>query len=800
MATYYEPLDVDFYEIRMLSILPATTPDAVVKCTLEKTSLLAPPKYVALSYCWGDPDFTTTIFVNDIEVNVTVNLADALQRLRLLEVTRVWADALCINQSDRQERSLQIRHMKHIYTKADDTYSWLGRNDADSSKIAMEFLQNLLLAEDGVLPTDLSNVHSPGVNCETLQPTTIPIISEVLAPTSIEEDIAIADAGERSLLETLCRALLDFFQRPYWKRRWIIQEIAVSPRVQIICDGMRMTLHEMEAAVRRCRNSCYWSAETETAYLFVDRILQFRHDHQSDMKSSLCRMIYMTQESLSTDPRDRIFALLSLCHDGPELVPTPNYRQPLVSVVADISKALLRKKKYCEVVLINRLLETGSNPGPLSLWISDEATKDVAESDYPLVNKQPDSMGELCMLETSRKISLFLQVEGVMIGTIVAATSILGSGDGSNSDRITSGSLEEMLLTDQSTQPNAYYVTSAEIAAAITSCLTQRYACLKQRYADASWYQHHLRDGPRAAQWVETRTRYHDHFSTDTVLHAISLYLAECGCEIPGLTRPHHISRSLECGDDSLVTHGLLVRWLEANASFLVQGMVLKDRIKQLSSGLLVLRRRLLRASLVFGLTMCLLIYIFIRYCILSPVFGVGWFIILPLLILAIAAFFYREIILYHDYNVQVSHLGWKISSNMPFLLETPRRLIRSDKGAIGMACGATELGDKICLLAGRTSPIILRKVGDSDRLRYMVVGDIYVHMSQPDLELYNGFIDQQIDDVASAPAGSSVCHSRIIEIWGPESRSQQCVFAGARAKCTDRYREEGILQTFHLV
>ncbi|TVY26821.1 Heterokaryon incompatibility protein 6,OR allele [Lachnellula hyalina] len=445
MATYYEPLDVDFYEIRMLSILPATTHDAVVKCTLEKTSLLGPPKYVALSYCWGDPNFTTTIFVNDIEVNVTVNLADALKHLRLLEVTRVWEDALCINQSDRQERSLQIRHMKHIYSKADDTYSWLGRNDADSSKTAMRFLQKLLLAEDGALPTDLSNVHSPAVNGEALQPTTMPIISEVLAPTSIEEDIAIADAGERRLLETLCRPLQDFFQRPYWKRRWIIQEIAVSPRVQISCD----------------------------------------------------------------DPRDRIFALLSLCHDGPELVPTPNYRQPLVLVVADISKALLRKKKYCEVVLINRLLETGSNPGPLSLWISDEATKDVAESGYSFLNKQLDSMGKLCMLETSREISLFLQVEGAVIGTIVAATSILGSGGGSNSDRITSGSLEEMLLTDQSTQPTAYYASSAEIAAAITSCLTQR-------YAGASWYLY--RNFPSTAQWFETHTQ--GFFSVDIVLHA----------------------------------------------------------------------------------------------------------------------------------------------------------------------------------------------------------------------------------------------------------------------------------------
>ncbi|KAH6719698.1 hypothetical protein BKA61DRAFT_730128 [Leptodontidium sp. MPI-SDFR-AT-0119] len=314
MAMYYEPLDVENYEIRMLSILPATNHDSIMKCTLEKTSLIGPTKYVALSYCWGDPGITTKMFVNDIEVTVTVNLADALQQLRLLGVTRVWADALCINYG---------------------------------------------------LPKDFPNEHTPGVNCKALQATAIPIISEALRPMSIDESLNRADDCKRCLYETNCRALVDLFQIPYWKRRWIIQEIAVSPRVQIICDGMRMTLEDMKAAIRPCRKSCYWNSETETAYSFIDRILQFRHDCQAGMKPSLCKSIAMTRESLSADPRDSIFALLGICHDGPELVPTPNYQQPLEAIVLDISRSLLRKKNYLEVVLINRLLEIEGNPAPL---------------------------------------------------------------------------------------------------------------------------------------------------------------------------------------------------------------------------------------------------------------------------------------------------------------------------------------------------------------------------------------------------------------------------------------------------
>ena len=106
MELNYEPLDVENYEIRMLTILP-TTLDSIVRCTLEKTSLINPTKYAALSYCWGDPNTRTKIFVNNVEITVTTNLADALQQLRLLGVTRVWADALCINQSDRQEKAIR---------------------------------------------------------------------------------------------------------------------------------------------------------------------------------------------------------------------------------------------------------------------------------------------------------------------------------------------------------------------------------------------------------------------------------------------------------------------------------------------------------------------------------------------------------------------------------------------------------------------------------------------------------------------------------------------------------------------
>lgn len=800
MAMYYEPLDVENYEIRMLSILPATNHDSIMKCTLEKTSLIGPTKYVALSYCWGDPGITTKMFVNDIEVTVTVNLADALQQLRLLGVTRVWADALCINQSDRQEKSLQIRYMKHVYSKEDETYSWLGRDGADSSKAAMLFLQKLLLTEDSGLPKDFPNEHTPGVNCKALQATAVPIISEALRPMSIDESLNRADDCKRCLYETNCRALVDLFRIPYWKRRWIIQEIAVSPRVQIICDGMRMTLEDMKAAIRPCRKSCYWNSETETAYSFIDRILQFRHDCQAGMKPSLCKSIAMTRESLSADPRDSIFALLGICHDGPELVPTPNYQQPLEAIVLDISRSLLRKKNYLEVVLINRLLEIEGNPAPLPSWIQNGVTTDITENSYALVNKRLASWGKLCILDMIGEISYLFQAQGVIIGTIVAATSIIGSG-GNNSDESPSGIFEGVLLADQSTEPTAYYASNAEIVAALFSCLTEREDLTSGR-------RRHI-----LAKQSDRESGFSYHMRAHIVWHAVCLYLA--GCDIPRWSRlclplnccylsrrkRTRVPECLESGKDNLVTHGLLVQWFEANANFLVQGRVLKDWAKRWSFGTLVLRWIDSVGCLIFvwGIP-CLVLVFSILYQ--DQVVHTSEDTLIGILIpLSFLSSF--QIVALSLYRGKVFRLLHKIWANMPHILKKPKKLVRSDKGAIGMACVAAEPGDKICLLAGRTTPLVLREVGSGDRVRYVVVGDIYVYMSGSDRKLYNGFIDQQTDSEVTGGVHFQEMRMRYAGMpkpWGSKGRSEECVNSGERARCINRYRKEGILETFNLV
>src|SRR6185437_13168968 len=72
----YQPLNVDDDEIRLISLAGENSTE--VSITIEHVSLINPPSYTALSYCWGDQSETQTISINGRKFQVTSNLEAAL--------------------------------------------------------------------------------------------------------------------------------------------------------------------------------------------------------------------------------------------------------------------------------------------------------------------------------------------------------------------------------------------------------------------------------------------------------------------------------------------------------------------------------------------------------------------------------------------------------------------------------------------------------------------------------------------------------------------------------------------------
>ncbi|KAF2804442.1 uncharacterized protein BDZ99DRAFT_397927, partial [Mytilinidion resinicola] len=98
--------------IRLLELLPAHDLNAPIRVRLKSVSLLDPsrPTYEALSYCWGDPADPGMMWCQRKGwPNLDQNLWAALFRLRLEDRKRlIWADSVCINQADDEEKSWQV--------------------------------------------------------------------------------------------------------------------------------------------------------------------------------------------------------------------------------------------------------------------------------------------------------------------------------------------------------------------------------------------------------------------------------------------------------------------------------------------------------------------------------------------------------------------------------------------------------------------------------------------------------------------------------------------------------------------
>ncbi|KAF2006657.1 HET-domain-containing protein [Amniculicola lignicola CBS 123094] len=120
----YQPLTGT--DLRLISIDPGQF-DEPLHIQLHHQPLQT-AECIALSYVWGDSVDRLPISVNDVPFPVTKNLFQALRQIRLDIVSDtepgeciqyVWADAICINQSDEKEKAKEVRRMGSIYQSAD---------------------------------------------------------------------------------------------------------------------------------------------------------------------------------------------------------------------------------------------------------------------------------------------------------------------------------------------------------------------------------------------------------------------------------------------------------------------------------------------------------------------------------------------------------------------------------------------------------------------------------------------------------------------------------------------------------
>ncbi|KAI1111737.1 heterokaryon incompatibility protein-domain-containing protein [Nemania sp. NC0429] len=305
LAYRYSPLPNG--HIRLLRLLPSHVENAPLECDLFEFPLLesggATHPYHALSYVWGSPDNTQSISIGNSHAAIPANLHGALLRLRDRFFERIiWADAICINQEDLKERGHQVRYMALIYAKASCVNVWLGE-ETDNSELALEYIRRA----------------------------------------------ANGDSLEREESEyTLHLPFSRLFERPWFKRIWVLQEVAAAQHILIMCGPAEISGHTFCSGLtsppmrRLAVQGTHQSVIQTKMYLMRHTISQSKRaihatDHLSLEISTLGELIDMYHAREASDPRDKIYALLGMSSDGPiSTLLSPDYEISWKDLLANL--------------------------------------------------------------------------------------------------------------------------------------------------------------------------------------------------------------------------------------------------------------------------------------------------------------------------------------------------------------------------------------------------------------------------------------------------------------------------------
>jgi len=198
-----------------------------VSCTLTEANLDSCRTYAALSYVWGNPKLTVPALCNDCDVPITKNLDAALRRLRHpTEIVPCWVDALCINQSDIDERNSQVTLMGDIYSRALNVIIYLGEDDTDS-ELAFPIVDILYGASQDTQRSKEA-------------------VYEILRITYFrggDEDIPGYGSARWDAFQNL-------FRRDWFSRIWVFQEAVLSsPDPWFLCGERKVSWERIASAV-----------------------------------------------------------------------------------------------------------------------------------------------------------------------------------------------------------------------------------------------------------------------------------------------------------------------------------------------------------------------------------------------------------------------------------------------------------------------------------------------------------------------------------------------------------------------
>jgi hypothetical protein len=335
--------------------------------------------YTALSYCAGDPKKTAPILINGIAFNAFANLGLALQEAVVYweekgldwEKYYLWADQICINQSNTDERSHQVGMMRDIYACAARVLICL---DVCGSESEGEGSVGMHWARDQISKVVPERFH-------------------VISPPKEKHDPQGFQQGLISFLELILR--------PWWRRAWICQEFIFAAEADFASGGVSipwqffssiLLFYYQDFSIFRDPYPGLWQernicSKSTTGYLRTKyggqlrtRILATSNlfDQKIGWTGPKDIKVWLDHGTSceTSDPRDRVFAFLGLASPGYNIEPDYSPSKSWNVLMIEITSRILKFEKSFEFLqFLQRRNEESNrgyaNHGSLPSWIPD---------------------------------------------------------------------------------------------------------------------------------------------------------------------------------------------------------------------------------------------------------------------------------------------------------------------------------------------------------------------------------------------------------------------------------------------
>jgi hypothetical protein len=268
-------------QLRILELLPGDPGEPVaVKLQLAElsgnTAVRPNTKrqiaYEAVSYCWGKADSFYVVSCDGISFPVRKNLYMGLQRLRAQNEPRtLWIDALCINQTDLDERSNQVGKMLHIFSHAENVLAWLGEA-RESSAFLLRCIAEASKQSSGIDELQLCPQH------------------EALYKDGVH----------------------DLQVRPWYQRTWIKQEAWVARKLDVVCGNQQVSWSAFTHAADRIDGRVNEAFRNFRPLLVDLEATEHGRNWRQGFQFELADALHLTAGSRCSDPRDHVYGVLGM--------------------------------------------------------------------------------------------------------------------------------------------------------------------------------------------------------------------------------------------------------------------------------------------------------------------------------------------------------------------------------------------------------------------------------------------------------------------------------------------------------